>query len=67
MLFDSLCSNCTLANTTPTSLIVKEYDNMYQQSVQALRTATHRVAEKEAELEKLKKEIEGLQHGNKRF
>lgn len=60
-------SNQMLAQTSPTSLIIEQYDNMYQQSIQALRAATHRVAEKEVEIEKLKKEIEALQHANKRF
>lgn len=45
---------------TPTGLIIKQYDNMYEQSMAALRNATDRVIEKEARLEALRKETETL-------
>lgn len=53
-------SNHLLANMTPTGLIIKQYDNMYEQSMAALRNATDRVIEKEARLEALRKETETL-------
>ncbi|EPB81261.1 hypothetical protein HMPREF1544_12027 [Mucor circinelloides 1006PhL] len=42
-------SNFALATISPSSLIIKQYDSMYQQSIQALRAATHRFSLKRAE------------------
>ncbi|KAI9478492.1 MAG: hypothetical protein EXX96DRAFT_249676 [Benjaminiella poitrasii] len=46
-------------------IIVKQYEDMYQQSIRSLKDSTDKVIEREAEILKLRKEIEELKSANK--
>ncbi|KAI8063376.1 uncharacterized protein B0P05DRAFT_555663 [Gilbertella persicaria] len=51
-------SNKRLTTMSPSQIIIQQFDNMYQESFQALQTSIQSVMDKEAEIEKLKQEIE---------